>query len=155
MKQIFIILFCGILSICEAYNLTGTYNTKNNGKIGCSLFILQWNNNLIEFEIWCSHGAPDYNQGIIHDTVKIINNNAIYRNLEFADSLDTCNITFSFHKNKIIIEQKGSFGACGFGGNVYCNGTYLLQNKHKPEFKDMSGELIGFKRNTELLKLKQ
>jgi hypothetical protein len=153
-KMLVLIFIISLVSVSFSKNLTGNYAITGNNGNECGINILEWGNNLIEFEISCSRGAPSFNQGFLHDTVKIINNKATYRNSEYSDNKDTCIITLSFQGTKCIVEQNGSSGSCGFGGNVYCTGTYLKMNNKLPEFRNIAGENIGFIKKTDSLKSK-
>jgi hypothetical protein len=45
-----------------------------------------------------------------------------------------CAITLKFVGNKLIVKQDGSDADCGFGHNVYANGTYRKQSNRPPKF---------------------
>ena len=46
-----------------------------------------------------------------------------------------CEITLVFLPNKLKVEQTGSDADCGFGHNVYANGTYRKIKSGKPKFE--------------------
>lgn len=46
-----------------------------------------------------------------------------------------CTMTFKFTKpNVLVVDQKGSDGECGFGVNVYADGTYKKVSGKRPNF---------------------
>jgi hypothetical protein len=46
-----------------------------------------------------------------------------------------CEITLVFLPNKLKVEQAGSDADCGFGHNVYANGSYRKIKSGKPKFE--------------------
>lgn len=45
-----------------------------------------------------------------------------------------CTIRLKFVGKKLIVKQDGSDADCGFGQNVYANGTYSKQSNRSPKF---------------------
>jgi hypothetical protein len=78
----------------------------------------------IYFQLDCSRGDPSFNMGSASGVILEEGNAAVYHYKEsFLD--EECNLIFIFSKDQVQIYQIGSFGACGFGGNVYADGTYF------------------------------
>jgi hypothetical protein len=47
-----------------------------------------------------------------------------------------CTITLKFTGKKLSVKQEGSDADCGFGHNVYANGTYSRQSRRRPRFDE-------------------
>lgn len=77
----------------------------------------------IYFDLECCRGAPSYNLGNASGVILEQGNAAVYR---YKNPIidEECNLVFIFSENEVNVFQIGSDFACGFGGNVYVNGTY-------------------------------
>ena len=47
-----------------------------------------------------------------------------------------CTITLRFAGKRLSVKQEGSDADCGFGHNVYANGTYSRQSRRRPRFDE-------------------
>ena len=47
-----------------------------------------------------------------------------------------CTITLKFAGKRLSVKQEGSDADCGFGHNVYANGTYSRQSRRRPRFDE-------------------
>ncbi|MES2430755.1 MAG: hypothetical protein V4556_07435 [Bacteroidota bacterium] len=95
----------------DTYGYFGEAKIKllDSSKIAVSLFVCK--------------GALSYNSGSFIDTLKYLNNKAIYRAPDYDTS---CKIIFTFSNKGVIVEQYQSdinFG-CGFGHAVFADGFY-------------------------------
>lgn len=81
-------------------------------------------------------GAPSYNSGSFIDTLKCLNNKAIYTTPEFDTS---CRIKFTFSKRGITVgqHQANLNFACGFGHAVFAGGFYKKYSSKIPKIDDM------------------
>ena len=74
---------------------------------------------------------PIANTGELDGEATITGDTAIYRSTEFG----TCNIEIKFVRAGLIkVTQEGSDADCGFGHNVYADGTYTRTSSKKPKF---------------------
>ena len=81
----------------------------------------------VYFELECSRGAPSYNMGSASGEIIENGNAAVYRYK--TPYFEECNLIFIFSDNKVDVYQIGESYTCGFGGNVYANGTYYRVDK--------------------------
>src|SRR5690349_6820587 len=75
------------------------------------------------------YGVETLNVGGFQQTVPLRNGVAIVK-LEFTD--DPCVITIRFLRNRLKVTQEGGSNDCGFGFNVYADGTYLKARRRAP-----------------------
>jgi hypothetical protein len=136
------------ISALKADNLTGNYLFEFENGGNCLLEILQWESSLIEFQINCLRDTTSYNQGIVHDTVRLINSKGKYIVKDNPENTNSCIINIEFNKDKARINQIGSSSSCGFGGNVYCTGEYKKTNSNQPKFIDINGESLKIPRKS-------
>ncbi|WP_282164861.1 hypothetical protein [Cellulophaga baltica] len=117
---------------------TGTYNLDNkievrNGETYGSygkIQIKKLGEEKIAITFSKNKGAPSYNMGGFIDTLKLINNTAIYNNIK--NGLN-CKITFEFSDTGIIVkEDEGN--SCGFGYGVYADGFFKKESSLTPIF---------------------
>ena len=72
------------------------------------------------------NGELQANTGELSGVASIKRDTAVYSSSEFGK----CTITITFIKPGILsVEQEGSDADCGFGHNVYANGTYYKKPK--------------------------
>jgi hypothetical protein len=117
---------------------TGTYNLDNKievrngdtygsfGKI--QIKKIEKGNIVITFSK--NKGAPSYNMGGFIDTLKLIQNTAVYSDIK--NGLN-CKITFEFSDTGIIVKE-GKNNSCGFGYGVYADGFFKKESSIPPIF---------------------
>ncbi len=83
----------------------------------------------ISFELiypYMVNGELQANTGELSGIANIKGDTAIYTSTEFGQ----CSITITFNKPGVVtVNQEGSDADCGFGHNVYANGTYYKRQK--------------------------
>ena len=145
-----IILLTGFSFQKNYINPTGTYNLDSDTKIkngdtyGYSGQIkvkkLSADKIVMTFEV--NKGAPSYNSGSFVDTLKYIDNRAIYIIPE-ADA--TCKITFDFNEKGVIVKEETADynSGCGFGHAVVADGLYKKTSNKTPILTEpLTGEKL-------------
>jgi hypothetical protein len=83
----------------------------------------------ISFSLICPYmvnGELQANSGELSGVANIKGDTAVYSSSEFGP----CTITITFIKPGVLsVKQEGSDADCGFGHNVYANGTYYKKQK--------------------------
>lgn len=74
--------------------------------------------------------AETRNVGTFDETVRLDGQTAIVK-IQYGE--DPCTITLEFLRNKVIVEQGGYLGGCGFGFNVEADGTYRKVSSKPPQ----------------------
>ena len=78
------------------------------------------------------NGEDMVNMGGLDEEAAISGDKAVYESKD-----QSCKITIRFVKpGTIKVDQDGSDGQCGFGHNVFADGTYLKVSGKKPKFED-------------------
>jgi uncharacterized protein YecT (DUF1311 family) len=120
------------------YSLNSKKEIKNGETYGYfgDILIRPITENKFEVKLFVCKGYPSYNSGTINDTFLILDNKAIYKNIE-SDS--TCKIIFSFYKRGIKIEEitDNYNSGCGFGHAVVANGFFKRKSNRIPTKKEM------------------
>jgi hypothetical protein len=114
-------------------NFTGKFKGNSNeikiaalgdGKLGISMSLIY----PYEYE----KGKMTANTGEADGTATIKGDTAIFT----PEGTDTCKITIKFVKAGIIkVTEDGGENGCGFGHNVYSDGTYKKITSRKPKLK--------------------
>lgn len=125
----------------------GTYSFGANiekGRVG-SIIIYPETDNTILFYIDINRGAPSYNMGSLYGRVAIKNGvGTFYTKFDYADM--GCKWGLKFSKNTLTIATIDNQYECGFGGNVFADGDYILKsNKAVDHFETMEGQKFFFK----------
>jgi hypothetical protein len=122
--------------IVSGSEVTGTFKTRPEGTYQNELRILALGAGKIRFGIqayypykvgreWSAHS------GDLIDVASIAGDTAIYKND------DGCKFTFKFTSPGVVkVKQDGTDGNCGFGVNVYADGTYKKVSSKKPRFEE-------------------
>jgi len=78
-------------------------------------------------------GLPIANIGEASGTAMIAGDTAVFK----PEGTENCTIIIKFLPNRTIrVTQNGSDGVCGFGHNVYADGTYKKISGQKPNFEN-------------------
>ena len=102
---------------------------KNAGATG-ALTLFKIDSAHYKFWLNVNRGYPSYNMGYLDGIAVLKNNVATYKQKqEYADS--SCTMVFTFNKNFISIQQQASDFDCGFGHNVFADGTYHKKQARK------------------------
>jgi hypothetical protein len=125
---------------------TGTYTYDLGKDQGTgTIKILAIDEKSLRFDLEIVGKAPAHNQGTMEGTASYVGNVATIATTEFGDS---CIITLTFQEDRIIAQTlAGRAGGCGFGHNVWADGTYQLVDDLDP-FRGEGGdetpkELLG------------
>ena len=106
-------------------NRTGDWKILDLGdgklKVACSLTYIYKVRGLLTANTGEGSGAAD-----------ISGKTAIFN----PEGTTACTITLKFAGKKLIAKQEGSDADCGFGHNVYANGTYRKQSRRPPRFDE-------------------
>lgn len=102
------------------------------------------NDSTLLFAIDLSVGPPSYNMGALFDTLKVKDNRAIYA--KKMDDGDTgCKWQVDFYGDSLTIKTLDNAYDCGFGGNVFADGTYKVVNHDVPAFyTTLIGDTVYF-----------
>lgn len=122
------------ISKTEITSVTGTY-AYSFGKDGGTgnMYVRQAEKDKIILEIQAIKGPPSYNQAIIEkNTLKLVNNEAIYENTEFGK----CEFKISFFEGGANIVYVGEAYDCGFGNGASVVGNYLKYDSKAPKFSN-------------------
>jgi hypothetical protein len=116
----------------DARDLTGSWEYRGPAESGMWLMTQQAGNE-VRFQLEVARGGPSYNTGWIEGTFSLKGTSGIFRTNEHGP----CQITFKFSRSFVQIkpaldqEQK-----CGFGHNVYAEGTLRRRSSGKPQFSN-------------------
>ncbi|TMI71452.1 MAG: hypothetical protein E6H09_13275 [Bacteroidetes bacterium] len=110
----------------------------NDGPSG-GLSVLLVDKTHYKFWLDVGKGWPNYHIGYINGIMTITGNRGIFKEKQdYSDS--SCTLYFSFSAKSVSITQQGTDVDCGFGANVYADGTYKKRNARKitvAEFSDL------------------
>ena len=113
----------------SAAQVNGTWKSKNNEfkiwALGQQRLQIEFSG-VYEYE---SPQGPMANEGQGSGIARIDGDTAIFKP---DGAEDECRITLKFASGKLIVDQTGT---CGFGNNVYANGTYKKVSSKKPKFE--------------------
>ena len=118
--------------------VTGTYAYELPNEAGSGeLEVLDNGDNTIRYNLMVVGHAPAYNQGFMEGTAPLNGGVATITTTEYGGK---CTITLTFTEDKIIAKTLyGSSAECGFGNNVYADGTYDRTNDINP-FPAVAGD---------------
>jgi len=111
----------------------GTYSFGDDMcENGCGELLIHPNNDgTLQFYLSVNRGAPNYNSGAVKGNLIMTNPNTyIYTSNQFG----SCKLSFELNGNIIIVRTMENSNNCGFGYNVYADGSYKLLNNFIPEF---------------------
>lgn len=101
----------------KAPNYTGTWvYSIAPGRGGTLLIVDTGAKQTFQLELF--NGPPAFNQGFLQGEITLVNRQAAYVHPEIPD----CRITFRFNAKSVVVSDSYSF--CGFGWQVYVNGTF-------------------------------
>lgn len=121
--------------IVTAAQVNGTWRYRGNT---FSIWALGQQRLQVEFEgvyEYKSPAGPTANTGTGSGIARIEGDTAIFKPEGLGD--EECKITMKFTRGKLVVEQEG---ICGFGHNVYANGTYRKTSRAKPKFGELDRE---------------
>lgn len=128
-KKLFLVLSLALAAqyASAEQSLTGSWAFKGPGNSGMWLKTYQ-KNRVVNFELEIHQGKPSNNTGWVAGIFEV--NGSVGA---FKAELDgyLCEIGFRFLSDRVVITQKGDLSGCGFGHNVFANGT-LKRKSHKP-----------------------
>lgn len=126
--------------------LAGTYYYGGNPEKEPTgnIMIYPKDDTTILFHIDLNVGPPSYNSGQLFDTLTVKSNQAIYVNNENGSD-SGCKWQVNFLGDSITIKTLDNANDCGFGGNVYADGSYKVSNHQIPKyFITMEGDTTYF-----------
>lgn len=128
-------------SSVSAEEVNGTFEMNFKGKfqrMSNEIKILALGGNKLKFAMdliypyTLRNGETMVNMGGLSGEIPIIGDTAIYRSED-----GKCTIKLTFTRPGVLrVKQDGSDGECGFGHNVFAQGTYLKTSSRKPRFDD-------------------
>lgn len=124
-----ILIFPFLVVTAGANDFTGTWEYHGPAESGMWLMTLQ-NGNEVRFQLEISRGAPSYNTGWIEGKFLLKGSSGIFQSSEYG----TCAIKFEFKKSKVNLKEVNQSQECGFGYNVYAEGTLVKRSHNKPKF---------------------
>lgn len=142
------------------FNITGTYKLESKtevqnddiyGSFG-KIQIKKIGKEEIAITFSKNKGAPSYNMAGFVDTLKIINNKAIYSNKK--NGLN-CKITFAFSDTGVIVKEDEA-NSCGFGYGVYADGFFTKESSKTPILiNPFTGKKISSKNSNAIISEKK
>jgi hypothetical protein len=146
-NKLLLFLFCIIIlflntdfSLNKKFLLTekyaGTYGYKMRSKEGFGIVdIIPETDSTIFIHFDKCLGYPSYNLGGLYERLKVVNDSATFSAFDKNNpELMDCKWTVHFYINKLIIKTVGEHYECGFGHNVFMDGTYIRRTKRSPKF---------------------
>jgi hypothetical protein len=104
---------------------------RGQGRTG-ELTLFRLEKNRYKFWLYVNRGWPSFNMGFLDGFIEVVNDRTVYTTkVEFSDS--SCAVAFVFSAKGIEVTQSSGSNECGFGHNVYANGTYKLKTKSRPK----------------------
>ena len=125
-------LASGQSRIVTAREANGTYR---DGRNEIKILALGHNKLRISFDLTYEYKTPmgpSANEGVAEGEATIENDTAVFHSPEFQ----TCTITIKFLKSNRIRVTQNRDQECGFGHNVWADGTYLKRSSKPPRFDD-------------------
>lgn len=120
----------------------GTTAEKEN--VGLA-YIYSGSDSTILFYLDLNAGPPSLSMGSIYGEVLINKGKGIF-NASLEGYKKSCSLSFQFVNNKLIIKTVNNEDDCGFGHNVFADGTYKrISNKNPLYFIDQTGSKQYFK----------
>lgn len=110
-------------------SFTGSWEHRGQAHSGIWLKTRQQGNE-VRFQLEILRGAPSYSTGWIEGTVGLKNGQGVFRSSEFGE----CAIAFAFKDRSVRLTHPDMQVACGFGHNVFAEGTLLRKSRVPPEF---------------------
>src|SRR5690606_31084976 len=87
------------------------------------------------FYVNLNQGPPAYNSGELFDTLRVKQNQAIYKGYTDAGGNDTgCKWQIDFYRDSLRVQTLDEAYDCGFGGNVIADGVYDVESHDIPKF---------------------
>lgn len=114
-----------------ANDVTGSWEYKGPAESGMWLKT-QATGDKVRFQLEVARGAPSYNSGWIEGEFDLDGTSGVFRSTEYGD----CEIAFEFTRSSVRIAEGEDKGQCGFGYNVFADGTLRLKSRSKPTFSD-------------------
>ena len=113
-------------------SLTGTWEWGDTQRGGGELLVIEEPTRVrFQLELW--RGAPSHNMGFLEGTVTVKDGRGRFSSREAGMA---CDIDFTFQQDKVVVHQTGTDAACGFGHEVYADGTYKRTSQRKPVFRE-------------------
>lgn len=111
---------------------TGEYTYGPGGDKGPTgdIIIFPKDDSTLLFAIDLSIGPPSYNMGELFDTLRLKNNQAIYK--KSADGDNGCKWQIDFYNDSLTIKTLDDAYDCGFGAGVIADGSYKLADHKVP-----------------------
>jgi len=122
----------------------GSYGDTTQSGPGGQIKVYAESDDTVLFYIDVSRGSPSYNMGSLYDKFYVGSDKGVfYKKFKYTDK--PCKWSFVFNDSTLIIETIDDCYDCGFGGNVFADGTYKKVNFIQPDyFEDAHGRKIYF-----------
>jgi hypothetical protein len=138
----------------EILQYGGIYSFGNSDKTSetaqGTVYIYPETDSTFLFYLYVNKGAPSYNSGSLDGRAMIKDNNGIY-SAKFEYAENACTLYFEFKDNTVTVQEDDS--DCGFGHNVYADGTFLQKSAEIPEYyTNVANEKIYFNKLSEIWK---
>jgi len=136
MRTIFLVFLCmGLLGrevMASDRSWSGTWQDSRMKKPSSELLTIDHGNGDVEFQFDLWGGPPAYNSGGMIGHLSVRDGKAIFETTEY-DGL--CRIEFSFTPKKVTVRQTvGGSAECGFGHNIFADGTFVRTSRKVPKF---------------------
>jgi TPR repeat protein len=119
----------------SAQGVTGTYWSDGDNSLIKQVMVQELSGGRIRFELWASGALSCVDmwarEGEASGRVVLTGHDAVWETQEF---LERCRLRFSFGPDEITLTQDGLAQDCGFGGEVYADGTYRRTSRQPPHF---------------------
>lgn len=107
---------------------TGSWGVRGPAGSGKWLKALHEGNS-VRFQLELSRGAPSYNSGWLEGEFELKGNTGTFRSEDGA-----CEILFTFRPAAVRLSYVEDRNACGFGHNVWADGTLRRTSRKPPKF---------------------
>ena len=128
----------------------GAYSFGTNavrGSVG-SIIVYPETDSTILFYFQSNRGAPSYNMGQLYGRLKITNGKGFYFSGS-QDSVKSCQFSYAFKNNQVVLKTLDGKDNCGFGFGVYVDGVYKRYTRNVlTYFEDETGSRVYFKKTS-------
>lgn len=138
-------------SILDTEKYTGVYFYGDDIEKGATGYITLFaeTDSTVLFHISLNRGPKSYNSGELYERITLEDGKGTFQFTEYTYQEKSCKWDVSIKNDTLIISTIDDNYNCGFGHNVFADGTYTRKNKTKPEFfEDRLGSKTYFSKTS-------